>query len=43
MISNKTEFNEQSQPKNIYSRIEPDLSVFTVEELERALKAVDSF
>lgn len=43
MITNKNEFNEQSQPKNIYSRIEPDLSAFTVQELERALKAVDEF
>ena len=43
MISNNNVSNEQSHTKNIYSRIETDLSAFSVVELERALKAVDDF
>lgn len=34
-----TELTEQ---RNIYSRIQPDLSRFSVEELEKALKELDN-
>lgn len=32
-----------TEQKNIYSRIQPDLSNFTVQELENALKEIDNF
>lgn len=33
---------DDSSQKNIYSRIEPDLSTFTVEQLEKALTELDN-
>ena len=38
---NEIELSHQTPPKNVYSRIEPDLCMFRLEQLEQALKELE--
>ena len=38
---NVAETSEIHEQKNIYSRIQPDLSNFTIQELEKALQELE--